>query len=86
MEIEATATSEVKGTAALVGGGVEGPAEDFGIRPRTDRPHSMSLFGSDDAAQGFAARGLDVLVGIGIGAAIGVLGSALLARSGKNGR
>ena len=67
MEIEATTTA----IAVLpVDGAVGADAEGFGTRPSRERPHSLSLFGgpSSESRQG-VARGLDVLLGIGLGAA-----------------
>jgi hypothetical protein len=71
MEIGPTATSEVSEGTAPAASGVTVYAEGFGTRARTDRPHSISLFRADrDPARDGAARGLDVLLGIGIGAAV----------------
>lgn len=62
MEIEVTTTD-----AAVL------PADhgvSFGTRPSTGRPHSLSLFGApSSAARQGVVRGLDVLLGIGLGAA-----------------
>lgn len=68
MEIEATTTSEI--AVLPVAGGVGADAGGFGTRPSRERPHSLSLFGgpSSESRQG-VARGLDVLLGIGLGAA-----------------
>jgi hypothetical protein len=71
MEIETTATTEVAELAVPTAGGICAHAEGFGIRPQTGRPHSMSLFGSDRSQpHDGPSRGLDVLVGVGIGAAV----------------
>jgi hypothetical protein len=71
MDIEVTATSEVRETAVAALSGAIPNAETFGTRPRTDRPHSISLFGSDrNPTRDGASRGLDVLLGVGIGAAV----------------
>ncbi|MDQ3949134.1 MAG: hypothetical protein M3282_02210 [Gemmatimonadota bacterium] len=71
MEIETTATSEVTETAVSVASDVSAHAEGFGTRPRTDRPHSVNLFGADRGApRDGASRGLDVLLGVGIGAVV----------------
>jgi hypothetical protein len=65
MEMEAT-TANAEPTA----GGVSADADGFGTRPSTSRPHSMRLDGGDVAAEsGSGSRGLDVLLGVGIGAA-----------------
>jgi hypothetical protein len=71
MEIEATATTEVTGLAVSVASDVSAHAEGFGTRPQTGRPHSINLFGPSrsDARDG-PSRGLDVLLGVGIGAAV----------------
>jgi hypothetical protein len=70
MEIGATATTEVTELGVSVSGGVGADAEGFGTRPLTDRPHSLSLFGTDRSpAHDGTSRGLDVLLGVGIGAA-----------------
>jgi hypothetical protein len=66
MEIEATTTEIIMPavTSPTHGG-------SFGIRPSTARPHSINLFGAPhDAAQTVAPRGADVLLGVGIGAAL----------------
>jgi hypothetical protein len=51
----------------------EGPAnapDPFGIRPPTGRPHSINLFGrTPPPARSGAARSVDLLLGMGIGAA-----------------
>jgi hypothetical protein len=66
MEIEAT-TTEV--TVAVTD--VSPHTEGFGTRAQTGRPHSMSLFGADRIAQREGTiHGLDVLLGVGIGAVI----------------
>lgn len=66
MEIEAT-TTEV--TVAVTD--VNPHAEGFGTRPQSGRPHSMNLFGADRIVQREGTtRGLDVLLGVGIGAVI----------------
>lgn len=71
MEIEATATTEVAELAVSVGSGVSALVEGFGTRPQTGRPHSMSLFGPERGApRDGTSRGLDVLLGVGIGAAV----------------
>ena len=71
MEIEATATTEAAELAVPTASGIGAHAEGFGIRPQTGRPHSMSLFGSDRSQpHDGPSRGLDVLVGVGIGAAV----------------
>ena len=70
MEIEAT-TTEITLTPASAP--VHRAPDDsaFGIRPQTGRPHSINLFGDTrDVAQHVALRGADVLVGVGIGAAL----------------
>ena len=70
MEIEATATTEVTGLAVSVGSDVSAHAEGFGTRPQTGRPHSINLFGpSLSESRGGPSRGLDLLLGVGIGAA-----------------
>ena len=66
MEIEATTTEIIMPpvTSPIHGGA-------FGIRPSTGRPHSINLFGARaDAAQTVASRGAELLVGVGIGAAL----------------
>jgi hypothetical protein len=71
MEIESAATSEVTEAAVSVAGDVGAHEDGFGTRPRTDRPHSISLFGPDrDPSADGASRGLDVLLGVGIGAVV----------------
>lgn len=71
MEIELTTTTEVTAAVVPLGSDVGGPAEGFGTRPPTGRPHSMSLFGSDHGqARDEGPLGLDFFVGIGIGAAV----------------
>jgi hypothetical protein len=71
MEIEATATTEVTETAVSVVSGTGADADGFGTRPRTDRPHSISLSGPHRTpVRDSAWRGLDVLLGVGIGAAV----------------
>jgi hypothetical protein len=71
MEIEAAATPEVIEAAVSVAGDVSAHGDGFGTRPRTDRPHSISLFGPDrDPSAAGASRGFDVLLGVGIGAAV----------------
>jgi hypothetical protein len=66
MEIEVTTTEII---VPAVGSPIHGGA--FGIRPSTDRPHSINLFGAQrDAAQHVTSRGADVLLGVGIGAAL----------------
>jgi hypothetical protein len=67
MEIEATTTEITVGPTT----GIDAHAEGFGTRLQTGRPHSISLFGASSTAerQG-TARGLDVLLGVGIGAAV----------------
>jgi hypothetical protein len=69
MEIEATATVEVTEVAASAVNGVTAHTEGFGTRPQTGRPHSTSLFRPDHSPpRDGASRGLDVLLGVGIGA------------------
>jgi hypothetical protein len=71
VETEATTAYEVTEIAVPAGSEVGTEAEGFGTRPRSDRPHSMSLFGPDRTpGRVGAARGLDLLVGVGIGAAM----------------
>lgn len=72
MEIEATVTTEVTGLAVSVASDVGPDAEGFGTRPPTGRPHSISLFGPDSkqSRDDGPSRGLDVLLGVGIGAAV----------------
>lgn len=70
MEIGATAT-EVTKPAVSVGSDVSAQDDGFGTRPSTDRPHSMSLFGAERAPpRDGVARSLDLLIGLGIGAAV----------------
>jgi hypothetical protein len=71
MEIDATPTADVNIGAVSAGSGVQAHADGFGTRPLTDRPHSTNLFGADRSApRDGSARGLDVLLGAGIGAAV----------------
>jgi hypothetical protein len=71
MDMEPIAAHEVSPTAVSGVSGVNAHAEGFGTRPSTGRPHSISLFGADqDQPRGGASRGLDVLLGAGIGAAV----------------
>jgi hypothetical protein len=71
MEIDSTATTEVTGVAVSLAGDVAAHADAFGTRPQTGRPHSMSLFGSDPGrSREGGSRSLDVLIGVGIGAAV----------------
>ena len=45
--------------------------EGFGTRPSAHRPHSMNLFGNgDDGSRDIGSRAMDLLVGVGIGAAV----------------
>jgi hypothetical protein len=68
MEIDETATSEVTEEALSVE--ADADAKGFGTRPRTDRPHSINLFGTDQSgSRSNGSRALDLLIGIGIGAA-----------------
>jgi hypothetical protein len=70
MEIEVTASSEVGEPAMPIDGGFGADAAGFGTRARTDRPHSMSLFGAGrSTTRDNGERALDLLVGVGIGAA-----------------
>jgi hypothetical protein len=70
MEIEVAASSEVAGPTMPIDGGVGADAEGFGTRVRTDRPHSMNLFGArHSTTRDNGERALDLLVGVGIGAA-----------------
>ncbi len=67
METEVTTT----GTGLGGGGGVAPEAEVFGTRPNSGRPHSMSLYGAANGpATAGGAAGLELLIGIGIGAAV----------------
>ena len=60
-------TTDVTGAMAQ---GVASETDPFGIRPSTDRPHSLNLSGpAPSAARNGVARGLDILLGVGIGAA-----------------
>jgi hypothetical protein len=72
MEIEATATTEVTELAVpLTSPAASADAEGFGTRPQTGRPHSLSLFAPDRSpTRDGGVRGLDVLLGVGIGAAV----------------
>jgi hypothetical protein len=71
MEIEAAVTTKVTGPIASMASEVTAHAEGFGTRPQTGRPHSISLFGSDQSqTRNGPSRGLDVLLGVGIGAAV----------------
>jgi hypothetical protein len=71
MEIEATPTADLNAVPVSVGSGVAAHADGFGTRPLTDRPHSTNLFGAERSSRrNGASRGLDVLVGAGIGAAV----------------
>jgi hypothetical protein len=71
MEIEATATTEVTGLAVSMTSDVSAHAEGFGTRPQTGRPHSINLFGAErGTSHDRGSRGLDVLLGVGIGAAV----------------
>jgi hypothetical protein len=71
MEIEATAATEVTGLAVSLASDVSVHAEGFGTRPQTGRPHSINLFGpSRSESRDRPSRGLDVLLGVGIGAAV----------------
>jgi hypothetical protein len=71
MQIEATPSSEVTESAVSLATGFSLEGEGFGTRPRTDRPHSISLFAPDHGSpRDGAARRLDVLIGVGIGAAM----------------
>jgi hypothetical protein len=71
MEIEATAATEGTDAAASMASALGTHAEGFGTRPQTGRPHSISLFGPDRARpRDGASRGLDILLGAGIGAAV----------------
>jgi hypothetical protein len=66
MEIEAATTEIiVPPVTSPIHGGV------FGIRPSADRPHSINLFGAPhEAAQQVVSRGADLLLCVGIGAAL----------------
>lgn len=71
MEIESTPMSEASETTLSVATSVGAHDDAFGTRPRTGRPHSISLFGTGrGASRNAASRGLDVLLGVGIGAAV----------------
>jgi hypothetical protein len=71
MGIEATPMSEANETTLSVASGGGAHADVFGTRPRTGRPHSISLFGTRrGASRNVALRGFDVLLGVGIGAAV----------------
>jgi hypothetical protein len=71
MEIVATSMSESNDTTLSPAGGVRAHDDAFGTRPRTGRPHSISLFGAGrGSSRNVASRGLDVLLGVGIGAAV----------------
>jgi hypothetical protein len=70
MTIDVTGTSETIETATLDSDGVDLSSEAFGTRPRNNRPHSISLFGSHRRSRRDAgARTVDLLIGVGIGAA-----------------
>ena len=60
-------------TTTTIAAAASEPATDpdgFGTRPVTGRPHSMRLDGSSAAGEARAvARALDLLLGVGIGAA-----------------
>jgi hypothetical protein len=65
METELTSTNAV---SAAVDAGTE--ADGFGTRPSSGRPHSIRLDGGSAGSEsGLPSRGLDVLLGVGIGAA-----------------
>ncbi len=65
METEVTTTN-----AAAAASGVTPESVAFGIRPSTGRPHSIRLEAGALAREaGSGSRGLDILLGIGIGAA-----------------
>jgi hypothetical protein len=72
MGIEAMPTPMSEGnetTLSVASGGAH--ADVFGTRPRTGRPHSISLAGTRrGASRNVASRGFDVLLGVGIGAAV----------------
>src|ERR687885_2648848 len=53
-------------------GGLHNEPEPFGIRPSRGRPHSMSLFrpSATPLNGGGISRGADVLLGVGLGAAV----------------
>ena len=66
MELEATTTEIIMPpvTSPIHGGA-------FGVRPSTGRPHSINLFGAPrDGAQTVASRGAELLLAVGIGAAL----------------
>jgi hypothetical protein len=70
MEIEATTTEIVLPAAgSSIPSALDAAA--FGTRPSAGRPHSINLFGAPrDVANTVASRGTDVLLGVGIGAAL----------------
>jgi hypothetical protein len=74
MEIEATTAAPeapLAGTREADGDGVRGEETVFGTRPTRGRPHSIRLSGGTRGqAMRPASRAMDVLLGIGIGAAI----------------
>jgi len=66
MDREVTTTTR----AAVAVNDVAADAVGFGTRPSRERPHSMRLDGGSTAqVAGAVSRGLDVLLGVGIGAA-----------------
>jgi hypothetical protein len=48
---------------------VDADVEGFGTRPSSGRPHSIRLDGEPVHSARYVARGFDVLLGVGIGAA-----------------
>jgi hypothetical protein len=57
-------------TSNASAGGVAAEADGFGTRPSRERPHSIRLDGGPTGPDGWpVSRGLDVLLGVGIGAA-----------------
>ena len=70
METEATATTQVSELMATVPSDASVEEQGFGTRPQTGRPHSISLFGPDRSSpRDGGSRGLELLLGVGIGAA-----------------
>ena len=55
---------------AMALGGSTAEDDVFGTRPSRERPHSMSLSGAAAAPSTAAPRGVDILLGVGLGAAI----------------
>ncbi len=72
MEVEANAANAAAVASPADGdGGVSGDGAVFGTRPNSDRPHSINLSGASRAQPlRQASRAMDVLLGLGIGAAI----------------